>query len=84
MDNHHGKPQDSMQESDNENEEANAPGLGLSVAAMARFGLQSQDGKVGASEAAGTVSEMAANMAGVGKSIGSTLNTSKCIQLVLM
>ncbi len=76
MDNHHGKPQDSMQESDNENEEANAPGLGLSVADMASVGLQPQGGKVGASEAAGTATGIAAKMAGVGKSTGSTFNTS--------
>ena len=75
MENRHGNPQDSMQ-SDGEGEEVTAPGLGLSASGRASVGLQPQGQKVGANEAASTASDIAAKMAGVGKSTGSTLNTS--------
>jgi hypothetical protein len=76
MDIHHGKPEDGMQ-SDNETEENTRPGLGLSAATMASLGLQPQGQKVGAKEAAGTATDVAAKMAGVGRSTGSTLKSSK-------
>ncbi len=69
------QPEDGMR-SDNEGEEVTAPGMGLSASARASLGLQPQGQKVGASEAAGTVSDIAAKMASVGKSTGFTLNTS--------
>ncbi len=75
MESNHGAPQDGMG-SDKEGEEVTAPGLSLSASARASLGLQPQGQKVGASEAAGTVSDITAKMAGVGKSTGSTLNTS--------
>ena len=63
-------------QSDNEKEENTRPGLCLSAVTMASLGLQPQGQKVGANEAAATVSDIAAKMAGLGKSTGSTLNTS--------
>jgi hypothetical protein len=79
MDNHHGKPQDSMQ-SDGEGEEVTAPGMGLSASGRASLGLPPQGQKVGAIEAAGTSTDVAAKMAGVGRSTGSALNIrKKCI-----
>ena len=44
---------------------------------MASLGLQPQGQKVGAKEAAGTATDVAAKMAGVGRSTGSTLKSSK-------
>ena len=76
MESNHGAPQDGMQ-SDNEKEENTSPGLGLSAATMASLGLQPQGQKVGAKEAAGTATDVAAKMAGVGRSTGSTLKSSK-------
>jgi hypothetical protein len=75
MENHHGKPQDSMQ-SDGEGEEVTAPGLGLSASGRASVGLPPKGQKVGANEAAGTATDMAAKMANLGKSTGSTLKSS--------
>jgi hypothetical protein len=75
MENHHGKPQDSMQ-SDGEGEEVTAPGLGLSASGRASVGLPPQGQKVGANEAAGTATDIAAKMANLGKSTGSTLKSS--------
>ena len=63
-------------QSDGEGEEVTAPGLGLSASGRASIGLPPQGKKVGANEVAGTASDMATKMAGVGKSTGSTLNTS--------
>jgi hypothetical protein len=76
MENHHGKPQDSMQ-SDGEGEEVTAPGLGLSASGRASLGLPPQGQKVGAIEAAGTSTDMATKMAKLGKSTGSALNIRK-------
>ncbi len=78
MENHHGKPQDSMQ-SDGEGEEVTAPGMGLSASARVSLGLPPQGQKVGANEVAGTGSDIAAKMANLGKSTGSTLNTSNTV-----
>ncbi len=75
MESNHGAPQDGMG-SDKEGEKDTAPGLGISASARASLGLKPQGHKVGASEAAGTVSDIAAKMAGLGKSTGSTRNTS--------
>ena len=63
-------------QSDGEGEEVTAPGLGISASARDSLGLQPQGQKVGANEAAGTATDMAAKMANLGKSTGSTLNTS--------
>ena len=75
MENHHGKPQDSMQ-SDGEGEDITAPGLGLSASGRDSVGLPPQGQKVCANEAASTSSDIATKMANLGKSTGSTLNTS--------
>ncbi len=75
MENHHGKPQDSMQ-SDGEGEEVTAPGLGLSASGRDSVGQPPQGQKVGANEAAGTATDLAAKMANLGKSTGSTLKSS--------
>ena len=75
MESNHGAPQDGMG-SDKEGEEVTAPGMGLSALARASLGLQPQGQKVGANEAAGTATDMAAKMANLGKSAGSTLKSS--------
>ena len=64
-------------QSDGEGEEVTAPGLGLSASGRASLGLPPQGQKVGAIEAAGTATDVAAKMAGVGRSTGSTLKSSK-------
>ena len=67
-------------QSDGEGEEVTAPGLGLSASGRASLGLPPQGQKVGAIEAAGTSTDVAAKMAGVGRSTGSALNIrKKCI-----
>ncbi len=78
-----GAPQDSMQ-SDNENEETTAPGLGLSAAYMMK--ISQPPGKtVGECEAESSVAGVASKMSTIGTSIGSALNMRKsCIRLVLM
>jgi hypothetical protein len=78
MEIHHGKPQDSMQ-SDGEGEEVTAPGLGISASGRASLGLQPQSQKVGANEAQGTATDLAARMAGFGRSAGSTLQLSNIV-----
>ena len=75
MESNHGAPQDGMG-SDIEGEEVTSPGLGISASGRASVGLPPQGQKVGANEAASTASDIAAKMAGVGKSTRSTLNTS--------
>ncbi len=73
MESNHGAPQDGM---GSETEGGSTgPGLGMSASDIANVGKR-QGQAVNSSEAAGTVSDIAAKMAGVGKSTGSTLNTS--------
>ena len=63
-------------QSDGEGEEVTAPGLGLSASGRASIGLPPQGKKVGANEASGTATDMAAKMAVFGRSAGSTLKSS--------
>ncbi len=75
MESNHGAPQDGMG-SDKEGEEVTAPDLGISASARASLGLHPQGQKVGANEAAGSATDIAAKMAHLGKSTGSTLKSS--------
>ncbi len=75
MESNHGAPQDGMG-SDIEGEEVTSVGLGLSAAGRASVGLPPQGPKVGANEAASTSTDIAAKMANLGKSTGSTLKSS--------
>ena len=66
-------------QSDGEGEEVTAPGMGLSASGRASLGLPPQGQKVGAIEAQGTATDLAARMAGFGRSSGSTLQLSNIV-----